>query len=339
MAVPTYTFRVELIGSRNSAISRTFTIPASWSFYRLHAAIQYTLGWLDCHLHQWTFEPARMPPTNADISLGHREKLMAIHMGTPEDEDDDWGQRRVSVSEKRTSDNWDHKIALIRKTVLESKKLKVVEVKGAAPLGDSGGLHGWDEVKRVFASTNVTDEFNSKEESRGGVDELNTASGYQEWLGKAAQGSGDYYDPDDIQESEGENRPALDISSLPEMPFPETLSANFGPRIIYTPAARRFVTREGTHPLDLFTPALNACTARAPHFVHTDNTRMASVLIFLDGVAINEGRACGIRGCITIHRRGGFHAHWRTSVDTHGRRTELSYALQVRSGQAKGCDE
>jgi len=112
MPVPAYTFKVELIGSRNPTISRTFTIPASWTFYRLHAAIQYSFGWLNCHLHQWSFEPARRPPTNAErgfISLERREKLLVIHMGTPEDEDDEWGQAGICVGEKeiRMRDVWE----------------------------------------------------------------------------------------------------------------------------------------------------------------------------------------------------------------------------------------
>lgn len=104
MPVRIYTFKVELIGSRNPVISRTFSIPASWTFQRLHAAIQYAFGWQNCHLHHFTFEPARRHPTREErrfISMDYREKLVVIHMGTPEDEDDDWGtSARARFSEK-----------------------------------------------------------------------------------------------------------------------------------------------------------------------------------------------------------------------------------------------
>jgi len=118
---------------------------------------------------------------------------------------------------------------------------------------------------------------------------------------------------------------------------------DFGPRIICTPAERRFVTREGTHPLDLFTPTMNACTSRAPRFVHTDNTHMASVLIFIDGVAINEGTP-DVRAGYGLHydpsQRGiscsleNINGHVRT-----GNRAELRAAvaaLQVRFWPGEG---
>ncbi|KIJ62755.1 hypothetical protein HYDPIDRAFT_29911 [Hydnomerulius pinastri MD-312] len=343
MAVPAYTFKVELIGSRNPPISRTFTIPSSWTFYRLNTAIQYTFGWQYCHLHQWTFEPRRRPPTRQNrglISLDHRETLLAIHMGTDEDEDDDWGATaRARLGEKEIrmcdvwnergmyraaaskdgrlgscyylydfGDHWDHEVTLVESTNLPSRKLKVIAAEGAGPLEDAGGIRGWDEVKRAFASTNPSREMNDKKEwarmiSPLGeaydprvaptIDQLNTPGEYEDWLLNAAQGSGDFYDPDEDEDPEDEidERPALDIGSLPQMPLPVSFSMNFGPRILCTPAERRFVTHDGTHPLDLFTPALNACTIRAPRFVHTDNTHMASVLIFIDGVAINENTA------------------------------------------------
>jgi hypothetical protein len=104
MPVRIYTFKVELIGSRNPVISRTFSVPASWTFQRLHAAIQYAFSWQNCHLHHFTFEPARRPPTREErrfISMDYKEKLVVIHMGTPEDEDDDWAtSARARFSEK-----------------------------------------------------------------------------------------------------------------------------------------------------------------------------------------------------------------------------------------------
>ncbi|KAG1773483.1 hypothetical protein EDD22DRAFT_204995 [Suillus occidentalis] len=106
MPVRTYTFKVELIGSRNPVISRTFSVPASWTFQRLHAAIQYAFGWQNCHLHNFTFEPARRPPTREErrfISMDYREKLVVIHMGTPEDEDDDGPHRHARGLARRTS--------------------------------------------------------------------------------------------------------------------------------------------------------------------------------------------------------------------------------------------
>lgn len=75
------------------------------------------------------------------------------------------------------------------------------------------------------------------------------------------------------------------------MPRPRvtTFTDTFGPPIQCTAEQRQFKTHSpDTHPLDLFTPAINICSIPAPRFVHTDNTHMASILIFTDGAAVNE---------------------------------------------------
>lgn len=38
-------------------IWRRILVPASYSFFDLHVAIQDSMGWLDCHLHQFAFNP------------------------------------------------------------------------------------------------------------------------------------------------------------------------------------------------------------------------------------------------------------------------------------------
>ncbi|KIK41714.1 hypothetical protein CY34DRAFT_84897 [Suillus luteus UH-Slu-Lm8-n1] len=199
MPVRIYTFKVELIGSRGPVISRTFSIPASWTFQRLHAAIQYAFGWQNCHLHHFTFEPARRPPAREErrfISMDYREKLVVIHMGAPEDEDDDWAtSARARFSEKDIKlndffeetgkyrqmalkdgamakcyylydfgDNWEHQITLasVETSASGVKELKVIEAAGCAPLEDAGGIYGWDEIKRAFATTNPSGEMRDR---------------------------------------------------------------------------------------------------------------------------------------------------------------------------------
>lgn len=80
MPVRAYTFKVELLGSKNPVITRTFTIPASWTFFQLHAAIQYTFGWENSHLHSFTFDQ----PTR-------RKTLLRIESSDADEFDDDFG--------------------------------------------------------------------------------------------------------------------------------------------------------------------------------------------------------------------------------------------------------
>ncbi|KIJ14295.1 hypothetical protein PAXINDRAFT_79637 [Paxillus involutus ATCC 200175] len=88
---------------------------------------------------------------------------------------------------------------------------------------------------------------------------------------------------------------------------------------------------------------MNACTSRAPRFVHTDNTHMASVLIFIDGVAINEGTP-DVRAGYGLHydpsQRGiscsleNINGHVRTG-NRAGLRAAVA-ALQVRFWPGEG---
>ena len=47
-----YQFRVELLGIE-PPIWRRIQVPSNYSFWDLHVAIQDSMGWLDCHLHQF----------------------------------------------------------------------------------------------------------------------------------------------------------------------------------------------------------------------------------------------------------------------------------------------
>lgn len=47
-----YQFRIELLGIE-PPIWRRIQVPSNYSFWDLHVAIQDSMGWLDCHLHQF----------------------------------------------------------------------------------------------------------------------------------------------------------------------------------------------------------------------------------------------------------------------------------------------
>ncbi|KAH7928051.1 ribonuclease H-like protein [Leucogyrophana mollusca] len=393
MSVRTYTFRVELLGSRNPVISRTFSVPATWTFQRLNAAIQYTFGWQHCHLQQFTFELARSPRNGGGnlLSFAPREQLATIHMSNAEFEDD-WGDlpRGLSLSEKEArlrdfwaqdgkhrqavtrdgrladcyflydfGDNWEHEIKLVSTGTSRVKELKVIDAVGCGPVEDSGGVRGWDEVKRAFSTPNPNAELRERKRwarevsglgenfnpaAEPSIVSLNAPGMYDRMLQDMKRGSGDDpYLSDDIEDSVLP-RSVIDLASLPRMPRPAVMTfGHFGPRINCEAADRRFVTHEGTHPLDLFTPAMNISTVVEPRWVHTDNTHLASVLIFIKGAAVNDDQPNARAGCGLVFRPGvrGFSfslenipGHPRTS-----NRAELRAAvaaLQIRYWNGEG---
>ena len=50
-----YQFKIEL-DELKPVIWRRIQVPASYSFWDLHVAIQDSMGWLDCHLHQYMIQ-------------------------------------------------------------------------------------------------------------------------------------------------------------------------------------------------------------------------------------------------------------------------------------------
>jgi hypothetical protein len=66
-----YQFKVALLDVRPT-VWRRVQVPSTYSFWGLHVAIQDSMGWLDCHLHEFqitdpqTAEPARIGIPDAD---------------------------------------------------------------------------------------------------------------------------------------------------------------------------------------------------------------------------------------------------------------------------------
>ncbi|KAG6331597.1 hypothetical protein ID866_7488 [Astraeus odoratus] len=240
MSVSAYTLKLELIGSQDPAITRTFTVPASWTFRKLHSAIQYTFGWQNCHLHSFTFEPADGSELGSNddgqFAFDDGKPLLEIHMGADEDEFGfgdgiNAGIARIQENEIRLcdvyeeggsyrkkvvkggklgdciylydfGDNWELMVTLISSTTLDSNVLKVIEVQGASPLEDSGGIWGWDALKRAFAAARPDKEqkhtIHWAREMAGNtydptvaptVDEFNARGGFDAWLEIAGEDS------------------------------------------------------------------------------------------------------------------------------------------------------
>lgn len=91
------------------------------------------------------------------------------------------------------------------------------------------------------------------------------------------------------------------LDSLPQMPrpsdWPQCLWSRVRPPILDAANKRVFATREGTHPLTIFTPAVNLNTIPSARWIHTDNEGKASVFVFTDGAAPGNGQPGSRGGC------------------------------------------
>jgi len=88
--------------------------------------------------------------------------------------------------------------------------------------------------------------------------------------------------------------------SLPELQRPRWLHdfrSEVGPPIQATSTSRRYPAPSDQDPLYIFRPMTNACSIPAPRWAHIGSDALATILIFTDGAAINNGRPNARAGC------------------------------------------
>ncbi len=144
-----YQFYIELQES-DPLVWRRIVVPAGYSFYQLHKAIQGAFGWENSHLFQFS-ESGFSDTTSYGFAEG--------------DIDPD----RVTIDAKRTKmsgilkkegqtycyiydfgDDWDHRLTLEK---IESKDISVpwcLDGAGACPPEDVGGMHGYQGMLKVL---------------------------------------------------------------------------------------------------------------------------------------------------------------------------------------------
>jgi hypothetical protein len=155
MSEVAHLYRVELLGIE-PRVWRRIRVPASYSFWDLHVAIQDAMGWLDYHLHLFrTRNPTtgRIDEIGIPCEDGSRdgqrcragwETPIAKYFARPNDRanyDYDFG------------DNWHHTIKLEAIVELEQGEVILACLAGerACPPEDCGGVHGYEHFLRAIS--------------------------------------------------------------------------------------------------------------------------------------------------------------------------------------------
>ncbi|KAJ7593335.1 hypothetical protein C8J56DRAFT_930848 [Mycena floridula] len=90
-----YTFRIELLGSKDPVITRLVDVPAWYTFQYFHFVLQYAFGpWQQSHLHQWSFSPAK-PNRSGCISLERDQSVLKMIAADDHIEDPLFGGPRI----------------------------------------------------------------------------------------------------------------------------------------------------------------------------------------------------------------------------------------------------
>jgi len=154
-----YQFRVELLEIEPS-IWRRIQVPADYSFWDLHVAIQDSMGWLDYHLHEFRVKKPQgrkvadigIPDTETDrdVLAGWEVPISAYFMepGVAAAYDYDFG------------DGWRHKVLLEGVLLREPSVKYPMCVAGgrACPPEDCGGVPGYERLLKVLSKPR-TEEY------------------------------------------------------------------------------------------------------------------------------------------------------------------------------------
>ena len=140
----TFQLKITLSDSK-PPIWREIIVPADYTFFDLHVAIQDAFGWEDCHLHQFFIgTPYKNQsiivacPDSDDMCdvLDERELKLSKYLSDPKDK---------IYYEYDFGDGWMHKIEL-RKILDNDAKSKYPQIIGGAracPPEDCGGMWGY----------------------------------------------------------------------------------------------------------------------------------------------------------------------------------------------------
>jgi len=143
-------FRVELAGIL-PPIWREILVPAAYSFWDLHVAIQDSMGWLDYHLHEFRIKDRDLEdpvligiPSDElwedlpEVQPGW-EIAVIDHLNQPGDQ---------AEYEYDFGDSWPHVVTLVSVEPREKGKRYPQCIAGAraCPPEDCGGVHGYHEL-------------------------------------------------------------------------------------------------------------------------------------------------------------------------------------------------
>jgi hypothetical protein len=166
----TYQFKVSLSGI-SPKIWRRIEVPAAYSFWDLHVAIQDSMGWLDCHLHEFRVR---------NEVTGEIDEI-----GIPDNEglfDDDvlpgWEIPIANYFKKRGDraqyiydfgDGWQHDIVLekISGRIPKTKYPRCLDGARACPPEDCGGTGGYRRLLKIISDPHH-EEYDSTMEWLGG---------------------------------------------------------------------------------------------------------------------------------------------------------------------------
>ena len=154
-----YQFKI-ILSEIEPTIWRRIQVPATYSFWDLHVAVQDSMGWLDSHLHSFSFRP--------------KHKRKTIQIGIP---NEDWDEVpilagwEIPITKYLTDpgqtiqylydfgDYWKHNL-LLEGILIKKKEVKYpicLEGERACPPEDCGSIPGYYSLLEILADPSDDD--------------------------------------------------------------------------------------------------------------------------------------------------------------------------------------
>ncbi len=150
------------IALNNSApfVWRRILVPADYTFFALHCAIQNAMGWTDSHLHAFYIGEQKgknriiieFPNPEDDFNQGdgardEREERVADYFGET---------IKQCVYCYDFGDNWDHTVLFERELPQDPKAAypQCIAGENACPPDDCGGVGGYDNLQKILKNSN-----------------------------------------------------------------------------------------------------------------------------------------------------------------------------------------
>lgn len=155
-----FLFKITLNDS-TPRVWRRIEVPATYTFFDLHCAIQDAMGWTDSHLHAFRLDTRSQSKSKRGDKQG---TIITIEFPNPEGDAEcydertehiaDWFGKRMTqcVYEYDFGDGWGHTVLFEKKMSSEPgvEYPRCTAGKNACPPEDCGGVGGYDDLQKVI---------------------------------------------------------------------------------------------------------------------------------------------------------------------------------------------
>jgi hypothetical protein len=149
-----YQFKITLRETK-PAVWRRIQVPETYTFWGLHVAIQDSMGWFDCHLHEFVI---RDPKTAGEVFIGIPDDefpSMRTTLACWQQKVSDWfsPERRTARYDYDFGDGWTHDVRLEKILPRDENVQYPVCVDGemSCPPEDVGGTGGYEDFLRILS--------------------------------------------------------------------------------------------------------------------------------------------------------------------------------------------